>query len=140
MNKPLNPFLEEPPEDSISRIRIVPFMFAVLVMLAVIVGVFSCAMTPARAEEYTNDQIANAIFKAENSKSHPYGIMQHYKHTTPRQACINTIRHARRDWNGEGDFIAYLQKRYAPLGVKNDPRGLNKNWLKNVRYYLAREI
>ena len=50
MHEPVNLFKQEPPENSISRVKIIPFMAAVLVMLAVIVGVFSCAMTPARAD------------------------------------------------------------------------------------------
>ena len=35
----------------------------------------------------------------------------------------------------EKDFIAFLGKRYAPVGAKNDPEGLNQNWVKNVRYW-----
>ena len=31
-----------------------------------------------------------------------------------------------------GDFNTFLQKRYCPVGAKNDPSGLNKNWLQNV--------
>lgn len=85
---------------------------------------------------YTNDQIADAIFKAENSKTHPYGILTHYKTTTPRQACLNTIAHALRDWNGEGDFIEFLGSRYAPIGATNDPTNLNRNWVKNVKFFL----
>lgn len=92
------------------------------------------------AQDYTNDQIADAIYLAEGGSktSHPYGILTHYKHTTPRQACLNTIRHARRDWDGKGDFIEFLGKRYCPVGAENDPRGLNKYWVKNVRYFLER--
>ncbi len=92
-----------------------------------------------KAEDYDPELLANAIFKAENSKSHPYGILTHYKHTTPRQACINTIKHALRDWNGKGDFIVFLGSRYAPIGAKNDPKGLNKNWVRNVRRFLNAE-
>lgn len=86
---------------------------------------------------YTVDQIANAIYKAENSKSHPYGILAHYKHTTPRQACINTIRHALKDWNGRGDFISFLGSRYCPVNCEND-NGTNQYWVKNVKYFLQK--
>lgn len=85
------------------------------------------------------ERLANAIYKAENSKAHPYGILQHYRHTTPRQACINTIRHRLNDYNREGrkgsdnDFIAYLGRFYAPLHVSNDPSGLNRFWIANVQ-------
>ena len=86
---------------------------------------------------FTNNQIADAIYKAEASRAHPYGIMQHYKTTTARQACINTIKHARRDYNGPADgFILFLSRRYAPIGAGNDPRHLNNNWYKNVVYFL----
>jgi hypothetical protein len=106
---------------------------------------FSCdrLTVPAHAAEvqwhtFSNDAIANAIYKAEGGTKtrHPYGILAHYKHTTPRQACINTIKHARRDWNGMGDFILFLQRRYCPIGAKNDPTGLNKNWERNVKRFL----
>jgi len=88
----------------------------------------------AHAEQINVERLATAIYYAEGGANtkHPYGILAKYKHTTPRQACINTINHALRDWDGKGDFIAFLQKRYAPIGVKNDPTGLNKNWYKNV--------
>ena len=91
----------------------------------------------ARAEQIDVNRLANAIYKAENSKTHPYGILTHYKHTTPRQACINTINHALRDWNGKDDFIVFLGSRYCPISAKNDPTGLNKNWVKNVRWWYA---
>jgi hypothetical protein len=90
----------------------------------------------ARAAEPINiEKLATAIFYAEGGSktSHPYGILAKYQHTSPRQACINTIKHALRDWNGQGDFIAFLGSRYCPIGAENDPTGLNKNWVKNVR-------
>ena len=81
------------------------------------------------------ERLADAIGKAENSKAHPYGIMIKYKHTTPRQACLNTIKS---NWarysatiNSES-FISYLGKRYAPIGADNDKNNLNKNWVQNV--------
>ena len=92
---------------------------------------------PSLAYGWTDNQIANAIFKAENSKSHPYGILAHYKHTTARQACLNTIKHARKDYK-QGDFIEFLGARYCPVGANNDPEGLNKNWVKNVKYFLLK--
>ena len=110
----------------------------ILITLIMLAG---CNQKPAWAEiDYTNEQIANAIYKAEGGAktSHPYGILAHYKHTSPRQACLNTIAHARRDFQG-GDFISFLGARYCPVGASNDPRGLNKNWVRNVKYFLSRE-
>lgn len=95
----------------------------------VLVGVI-----PVRAQAINVNRLADAIYWAEGGAktNHPYGILAHYQHTSPRQACINTINHALRDWNGKGDFIAFLGSRYCPVGASNDPRGLNKNWIKNV--------
>lgn len=82
------------------------------------------------------ERMVNAIGRAENSTSHPYGIMTKYRHTTPRQACKNTVLHALRDYKGkESGFISFLQGRYAPIGAENDPTGLNANWTANVTYY-----
>ena len=119
-------------EEALHRARLIPWVVGAIVALIVL-----CAYCTAHAE-YSDESIANAIYKAEGGAKtkHPYGILAHYKHTTPRQACINTIRHARRDWNGKGDFIAFLGSRYCPIGASNDPTGLNKNWVKNVRYFL----
>ena len=111
-------------------------------MLKIIIGLmlFLGIATSVMAMDYTDDQIANAIYYAEGGAktSHPYGILAHYKHTTPRQACINTIRHARRDWDGRGDFIVFLGGRYCPVGASNDPKGLNKNWIGNVKRLLEK--
>ena len=89
---------------------------------------------------YDVDRLANSIYKAEGGTKtkHPYGILAKYKTTTPRQACINTIRSKYKEWvnlGSYGDFLTYLASRYCPIGAKNDPTGLNKNWLKNVRYF-----
>ena len=89
------------------------------------------------AEQIDESRLADAIYIAEGGKntSHPYGILAHYKKTTPRQACINTIRSAKvryAKYTGKDDFITFLGRTYCPVGAKNDPAGLNKNWVKNV--------
>lgn len=88
-------------------------------------------------------KLADAIYMAEGGSraSHLYGIMQTYKSTSSRQACINTINHMVRDYRGEDTpkaFIEALQKRYAPIGANNDPKNLNKNWSKNVLYFYTK--
>lgn len=40
--------------------------------------------------------------------------------------------------SGEKDFIAFLGKRYAPVGAENDPKGLNHFWVDNVRFFYER--
>jgi len=81
------------------------------------------------------ERLADAIGKAENSKSHPYGAMIKYKQTTPRQACINTIKSNWTRYNSKQrteSFISYLGNTYAPIGASNDKNGLNANWKRNV--------
>ena len=85
------------------------------------------------------NSLAGAIFKAENSKTHPYGIMQTYKTTTPRQACINSIRTNVRLWKKsgcQGDFIDAMARRYCPRGDSRDVFGLNDNWSRNVKTFM----
>jgi hypothetical protein len=107
------------------------------------------------------DRIADAIFRCENSRTHPYGVMIPTKH--PRTVCENTIRHAWVDFErqqkklGTGSlpsspkrgvvnsdayslpFIQFLSRRYAPIGAKNDPTHLNENWARNVEWFLRHE-
>lgn len=86
------------------------------------------------------DVLADAIYRAEGGAKtrHPYGIIKKYKTTTPRQACINTIKSNLKRYRASKsteDFITFMSRSYCPIGAENDPTGLNKNWVKNVRYY-----
>lgn len=91
---------------------------------------------------YSLNQWCTAIYIAEGGAktAHPYGILAHYRHTTPLQACQNTIKHKYSQWKRQGQhepFIAYLAAKYCPVGCSND-NGSNKNWEKNVQYWLER--
>ena len=120
---------DHPPEMSLTK----KVLFTLGITGLVILG--SCSLVHA----YTVDQLATAIGKAENSKSHPYGIMVKYAHTSPRNACKNTVMHQYRNWlavGHPGAFLGYLAAHYAPLNASNDPNGLNRNWIRNVSYFL----
>jgi hypothetical protein len=107
----------------------------------IVLGIFLASLLlikSCHAQTIDVERLATAIGKAENSKAHPYGIMQRYRNTTPRQACINTIKHRLKTFNGHGDFITYLGSIYAPANATNDPKGLNKNWVNNVKYFYER--
>ncbi|HNX03587.1 MAG TPA: hypothetical protein PKM71_07985 [Candidatus Cloacimonas sp.] len=125
MNIPYLPRMEKDPNffDKTTIILIV------LLCLSIFFGVKSC-----RAEVVDIERLADAIYYAEGGANtrFPYGILAKYKTTTPRQACINTIKSNLKRWNGEGDFISFLGKTYCPVGAKNDPTGLNRNWVRNV--------
>lgn len=81
---------------------------------------------------------ADAIHKAEGNDN--YGILQHYKHTSYREACINTIKHKYQQWLKAGSpstYLHFLAVRYCPVGCWND-NGTNKYWEDNVKYWLYR--
>lgn len=84
-----------------------------------------------------------AIREAEKGrKGFEFGIMA-VKDTDLRTQCewaCATIRKnfARFRESGEKDFIAFLGKRWAPTGAANDPAGLNRYWVDNVRYFYNR--
>lgn len=90
--------------------------------------------------------IVAAIRYAENGKpGKEFGIMS--KRCKPYyrdQAgwCAATVYKRYKDWIKLGkpnDFIQYLSKSYAPIGAENDPKGLNKNWVPNVKYYVLKQ-
>lgn len=100
--------------------------------------------TVIHAEPINVARLADAIYLAEGGThtSNPYGIMRQYQHTTARKACVNTICHRLKEWQAAGqpgDFIAFLGKTYAPQNCSNDPHGLNRNWIKNVKTIYAKE-
>lgn len=113
--------------------------FAVIVALGLLI---TCANVSLAYPPMPNEELwADAIYRAEGGAStrHPYGILQKYKSTSPRQACINTIRHKHADWvkaGSRGSFLDYLASKYAPLNVANDPSNLNQNWKRNVDHFL----
>lgn len=101
----------------------------------------------ARASDYTDSQIADAIYLAEGGSRAkvPYGILsvKVANEAEARKVCLNTIRNNRKRYAEYGykkypDYLSFLASRYCPVGASNDPRGLNKNWVKNVKYFLQR--
>lgn len=94
--------------------------------------------------EETVDRLADAIYKIENSKKYPYGIVsiklkgdtQAEREAYARKICRRTIINTEIRWQKAGrpnKYMEFLQQRYAPQGVANDPSNLNANWLKNLR-------
>lgn len=52
-----------------------------------------------------------------------------------RQITKNSIIHALWDFASGAfpiGFTSFLGDRWAPIGAENDPKGLNKNWVRNV--------
>lgn len=112
--------------------------YYIYLIICIVIIVISLVIASSYAEDhYTNEQIADAIYKTEGGKKAkvPYGVLS-IKTNDTRGVCINTIkkqriRHKKHDCNS--DFITCLGNRYCP--VSSDSKG-NKNWVKNVRYFL----
>ena len=108
--------------------------------LALWVGAASvCSGQSARYVE----RLADAIRLAENSHTHPYGVMVRgvrLSEGAARQRCLAIIMQRWQSWDGRGDFIVWLGERYAPSRVRcaNDPARLNRNWVRNVRALIGR--
>lgn len=111
---------------------ILPVIVTILLIMAVMAE---------GAEEDTDEQIVNAIYLAEggNRATFAYGIRS-IKYTTKsdaRQICFNSVRNGRKRWIKAGkpyDLITFIGLRYCPPKAHK----LNSNWVKNVKYFLAR--
>jgi hypothetical protein len=103
------------------------------------------ANSPTALENIPTNTIVDAIYVAEGGKKtkHPFGILsvKCSGYGECRKICINTVNNNKRrygNYTGKMDFIEFLGNRYCPVGAGNDPQGLNKNWVKNVKALLVR--
>ena len=112
-----------------------------------IVGFFISLGTGIAEPNYTDTEILWAIFWAEGGYKAEYyfGIrsIPYKDFNEAKQICLNTISNNRKRYADYGyklypTYLEFLASRYCPIGADNDPKGLNKNWLKNVLYYLQK--
>ena len=89
-------------------------------------------------DTFTNEQIVEAIGKAENSVKYPYGIKSigtKGDKEYARKICFNSVRNGRVRWEKAGkpdDLIVFIGKRFCPPKA----HALNSNWVRNVKYFL----
>lgn len=117
------------------------WIFGIVFILAMIL-LFMCK--PSEAGVDTN-KWADAIYKAEggHNATYLYGIrsIPYDTEIQARRYCKNTVYNtlvkyrASRCREGEQD-IDCLARRYCPIGASNDPKGLNKNWKRNVLAFM----
>lgn len=113
-------------------------------------AIFLLLITSAHAQEYTDDQIVNAIYLAEGGAKaqYPYGIrsVRCESKAECRAICQRTVRNNRKrylkhDGIRSRSFITFLGARYCPTqgaALSNREKSVNKNWLKNVKYFLTK--
>ena len=114
-------------------------MIKLSIILMMVSQLISCQ--PAYAEEINVEKLATSIRKAEGNDN--YGILKHIKGKNYRKACIQTIRHGLRDWNGSDDFISFLGSRYCPTYGKNltkREKEVNIFWIKNVKFFYRKDL
>ena len=125
-------------------------------LLATLIGFFltlslitmaGCDLKPAFA--YTDNQLADAIFKSEGDykATYLYGIrsIPYKNEADARRICLNTIknqrkRHLRHDCGK--DYLACLAERYCPTTGKlsHTERKVNSYWLVNVQKFLKKGV
>lgn len=121
----------------------------IIILLLSVIPISAWADKP--SHEYSDEEIVEAIGKAENSVKYPYGIKSlKYEDRSDRSLskkdwakmiCLNSIRNARKRWEKAGkpeDFIFFMSRRFCPINAPDDPNGFNVNWKRNVHYFLRR--
>lgn len=116
-------------------------ILAVIAFSVVIFFLFVLMTKPAWAQGYSDEQIVNAIYRAEGAAKaqYAYGIRSIPYRTIAdaRRICFNTVRNNRKRFARQTrytDFLEFLGSRYCPVSAH--PK--NRYWIKNVRYYLDR--
>lgn len=117
-------------------------------LLTLVVLLFLSCSEPVFA--YTDEELAMAIYQAEGgvAAQYPFGIRSVYcgTWTECKRICKTTIKHNRIRFAHVGHkrfatYLEYLAQRYCPCtgrSLSQAERKLNKNWIKNVKYYLMK--
>ena len=88
--------------------------------------------------------IVAAIRYDENGKTYQYGIInmrcpKGYRPQAGWGAASVQKNYDRGVKAGrKGDYVTFLGKKYCPVGADNDPNGLNKHWIPNVKKFQKR--
>lgn len=103
---------------------------------AIIAAAIMIAAVTSQAQEYSDNAIAAAIFKQEDSIKYPYGIKSidtRGDAAYAKKICLNTIRHNRAKWiaaGSPGDFIAFMARTYTTTQ--------RREWIHNVNFFLQK--
>mgnify|MGYP001600186831 FL=1 len=113
-------------------------IIAIVVELIFWLGVMACQAS--EWDEYSDQQIANAIYQAEGGVKtrFPYGVKSIKCQGEPqcRKICLNSVFNGRKRWERAGkptDLITFIGKRYSPPST-------NPNWVRLVTYFLKKGI
>lgn len=142
--------------DQSPKINYSGLIWTVALLILLIIG--SCRVAhasinitnPSLIMGYTTDQWATAIYHAEggDKAQYPYGIRSVKCDTKKecRAICVRTIRNNFKRYNTYGSkrfatYINFLGSVYCPTkgnSLSASEQRVNGNWIKNVKYYLAK--
>ena len=127
-------------KNKISNQILLTILYIIIIIIFFIGVLLVKSNKIAFSTDYTNEQIADAIYRAEGGKKARvlYGILS-IKTTNPKQVCLNTIKNHRlrhKKHSCKLDFIVCLGNRYCPPSV--DFIG-NRNWIRNVNKFLEKK-
>jgi len=121
-------------ENEMETKWLLPVIIALLLILLII--------SSARADDYTDEQIVNAIYIIEGGAkaTYAYGIrsVEYSTIAEARKICFNSVRNGRKRWikaSKPYDLITFIGMRYCPTNT----HPLNANWVKNVKAILKRD-
>jgi len=144
-NKALDVFYEHRQQNIPAFTATLTALFSMLLIIVLLIVMLCSLMTkPAEIKDYSDDQIANAIYLAEGGEKAkvPFGILsvECEGYDACRRVCLNTIRNNRKRYADYGykdydTFLEFLWHRYCPP----EAHPLNKHWLKNVLYFLEKK-
>ena len=129
----------------ISSNKIAPSLLTKTVIALMVVMVFLSSQAVAGEfflwDTYSNEEIVNAIFKAEGGYKADYlfGIrsIPYKDYNDAKKICLNSVRNGRARWVKAGkpyDLIIHIGLRYCPPKAHK----LNSNWVSNVKMFLGR--
>src|SRR3990167_7978114 len=91
-------------------------------------------------------KVCDAVYLAEGGAKagKPFGVLSvpcgGYRDC--RAVCLKSAENNFKRWEKSDKSKTYLElfrDRWAPLKAKNDPNGLNKNWLRLVQYFYVQD-
>ena len=93
--------------------------------------------------------MARAVQQAEGDPTGNMGVRSIKNPKKPKDILLNSIANNYARWQTNQPpapwlsqvpnemFVDFMQRRWAPIGAKNDPTNLNKNWAPNVKQILG---
>ncbi len=118
------------------------------IICATVINIILLTISLANAQNtYTDDEMCIAIWWTEGCGTREceylYGIrsVNYDSQEEALEICLRSVRNNRKRYSDYGhkrfdSFERYFANRWSPLNADNDKRGLNKNFYKNLMWFL----